>query len=125
MLTSTLSVPQWWIAAVVAGAALAVAAQSTATTAKDKLIAVSIPLVCGGFIVLASAVHGYQGRTPLVLYTAAMIILVVLRIVFAGYISRQLALKRSGKPMEEMTGKQTAIFLSALLAASVAVVGVL
>ena len=116
MLTSTLSAGQWWIAAVASGIALAVAAQSMATTTRDKLIAISLPLVGAVGIVLSSAARRYEERTPLVLYTATMIILVILRIIFAKYITRQLDLKRSGKSMEEMTGKQTAIFFFAFVA---------
>ncbi|WP_137994062.1 hypothetical protein [Streptomyces vilmorinianum] len=121
MLTSTLSTGQWWVAAIVSGIALALAAQSMATTTRDKLIAVSLPLVGAVGIVLNSAARGYEGRTPLVLYTATMIVLVVLRILFAPYVSRQLALKRSGKPMEDMTGKQTALFFLAFVATLISV----
>ncbi|WP_175408493.1 hypothetical protein [Streptomyces sp. TRM64462] len=125
MLTSTLSADQWWIAALVSGIALAVAAQSMATTRRDKAIAMSLPLVGAVGIVIHSAARGYEDRTPLVLYTATMLVLVILRIVFARYITRQLELKRSGRPMEDMTGKQTAIFFFAFVAALVGVAFVL
>ncbi|MEF3115067.1 hypothetical protein [Streptomyces chrestomyceticus] len=115
MLTSTLSETQWWVAAIVSGFALAVAAQSMATTARDKLIAASLPLAGAIAIGLSSAAHGYTDTLPLLLYTTTMIILVILRLLFAKYINRQLALKRSGKPMENLSGKQTAIFLLAFM----------
>lgn len=112
MLTSTLTTTaQWWVAAVVSGLALAVAAQSMATTARDRVIAASLPLVGAAAIAVNSAMRGYEGRLPLLLYTATMVILVILRCLFAGYVKRQLALKRSGEPMDEVTGKQKAIFL--------------
>ncbi|MFJ7057933.1 hypothetical protein ACIQVA_09300 [Streptomyces microflavus] len=60
-------------------------------------------------------------RTPLVLYTATMIVLVILRIVFARYITHQLDLKRAGKPMEELSRGQTFVFLIASLAALIGV----
>ncbi|MFF9506955.1 hypothetical protein ACF1BU_06055 [Streptomyces sp. NPDC014724] len=111
MLTSTFSVTEWWMAAVVSGIALAVAAQSMATTRRDKLIAVSLPLVGAVCIAVNSAARGYTGPTPLMLYTATAMGLAVLRVIFAKYVRRQLDLKHAGKPMEVATGKQTAIFL--------------
>jgi hypothetical protein len=42
--------------------------------------------------------------------------LAVLRLVFGGYFGRQLALSRSGQPMEVITGKQQAIFFAAFVA---------
>jgi drug/metabolite transporter (DMT)-like permease len=125
VLTSSLSPGQWWIAAVLSGAALAVAAQSMATTRRDKLIAVSLPLAGAVSIALASAARGYEGPMPLVLYTATMIVLVVLRIVFAPYIARQLRLKRAGRPMEEVTRKQSWIFLVVFVVTLVGVAFVL
>ncbi|MCX4808068.1 MULTISPECIES: hypothetical protein [unclassified Streptomyces] len=121
MLTSNLSAGQWWIAALVSGLALGLAAQSMTTTPRDRLIAWSLPLVGAVSIAGGSAARGYAGRTPLVLYTATMIILVILRIVFAGYVTRQLDLKRAGKPMEDMSRGQTFVFLLAFLAALIGV----
>ncbi|WP_405687076.1 hypothetical protein [Streptomyces sp. NBC_00057] len=111
MLTSTFTVTEWWTVAVVSGIALAVAAQSMATTRRDKLIAVSLPLVGAACIAVNSLARGYTGLTPLMLYTATAMGLAVLRVIFAKYVKRQLDLKHAGKPMEEATGKQTAIFL--------------
>ncbi|MEF2528974.1 MULTISPECIES: hypothetical protein [Streptomyces] len=121
MLTSNLSAVQWWIAALVSGLALGLAAQSMTTTPRDRLIAWSLPLVGALSIAGGSAVRGYTDRTPLVLYTATMIILVVLRIVFAAYITRQLDLKREGKPMEDLSRGQTLVFLLVFLATLIAV----
>ncbi|MET9610987.1 hypothetical protein ABZZ17_38880 [Streptomyces sp. NPDC006512] len=121
MLTSQLSASQWWIAALVSGLALGLAAQSMATTPRDRLIAWSLPLVGAVSIAGGSGARGYTDRTPLVLYTATMVILVVLRIVFAGYVTRQLDLKRQGKPMEELSRGQTLVFLLAFLATLIGV----
>ena len=125
MLTSTLSADQWWIPALVSGLTLGAAAQSMAIKKRDKLIALSVPLAVAVSIALGSAARGYEGRTPLVLYTAAMIIMLILRLVFAGYISRQLALQRAGKPTEEVTRKQNTIFLLTFLATLVLVAFIL
>jgi len=121
MLTSHLSAGQWWIAAIVSGLALGLAAQSMATPLRDRLIAWSLPLVGALAIVGRASAQGEVDRTPLVLYTATMIVLVILRIVFARYITRQLDLKRAGKPMEELSQGQTFVFLIAFLAALIGV----
>ncbi|MFI1735705.1 hypothetical protein ACH40E_42265 [Streptomyces acidicola] len=110
MLTSTFSVTDWWIAAIVSGIALALAVQSMVTTKRDKLKAVLLPLAGAACIVLSSAVNGYEGKTPLMLFTATMLGLTFTRIIFAGYIRRQVELVRSGKPMKELTGVQAVLF---------------
>ncbi|WP_149179625.1 hypothetical protein [Streptomyces sp. TRM49041] len=110
MLTSSFSVTEWWIAAIVSGIALAVAVQSMVTTRKDKLKAVLLPLAGAAFLVLSSAARGYEGETPLMLFTATMLGLTATRIIFARYLRRQLDLVRSGQPMKELTALQTVVF---------------
>ncbi|GGZ72710.1 hypothetical protein [Streptomyces bluensis] len=110
MLTSTFSVTDWWIAAIVSGIALALAVQSMVTTKRDKLKAVLLPLVGAACMVVSSAAKGYEGKTPLMLFTATMLGLALTRVIFAGYIRRQVDLVRSGKPMKELTGTQAVLF---------------
>lgn len=59
MLTSHLSAGQWWIAAIVSGLALGLAARSTATALRDRLIAWSLPPV--GALAIAGRA-GAQGE---------------------------------------------------------------
>ncbi|MEV7424442.1 hypothetical protein [Streptomyces sp. NPDC091212] len=111
MLTSSFTTTHWWIAAIASGIALAVAAQSLATSTKSRLLTALPPIAGGVAIVLDSAARGYDGDTPLALYTLTMLGLTLCRIIFAGYLRRQREVIRSGKVLEPATGKQTALFL--------------
>lgn len=111
MLTSSFSTLHWWATAVLSGVALAAAAQFLASTVKGRLLTTLLPLVGAVAVVLSSAARGNEGEVPLVLYTATALSLSLCRIVFSKYLRRQRELVRSGKPMEQATGKQTAIFL--------------
>ncbi|MGW2564030.1 hypothetical protein ACWCXB_33390 [Streptomyces sp. NPDC001514] len=121
MLTSTFSVTEWWMAAIVSGIALALAARSTAITKREKLIATSVPLVLCAFMALSPSARGDEEPTPLMLYTLTALTLSILRVVFSRYFTRQLDLKRSGKPMEEMTGKQVTVFFATFVAVAVCI----
>ncbi|MFF6904685.1 hypothetical protein ACFY9Q_01930 [Streptomyces sp. NPDC012389] len=110
-MTSSFSTLHWWTAAVLSGAALAAAAQFLATTTKGRMLTALLPLVGAVAVILNSAARGYEGETPLVLYTATALGLTLCRIVFSKYLRRQRELVLSGKPMEQATGKQTALFL--------------
>ncbi|MBV7248326.1 hypothetical protein [Streptomyces sp. MW-W600-10] len=115
MLTSSFSPVHWWIAAAVSGIALAVAVHSMATTKKGKLLSASLPLVAA-VVFLNPAAHGDGEATPAMLYVAVTLSLAATRVIFFKHIRHQLDLKRSGRPMEEMTGAQVAIFLLTLIA---------
>ncbi|MFJ8946459.1 hypothetical protein ACIRG4_25055 [Streptomyces sp. NPDC102395] len=121
MLTSHFSQTHWWIAAFVAGTAVAVAFQFLATEKKDKWKVIILPLGAALGIGLDMAVRGYEGSTPLQLYTAAMLSLALTRVVFARYIGRQVALARSGQPTEQPTRGQIVIFTVTLIAIIMAI----
>ncbi|WP_328770012.1 hypothetical protein [Streptomyces sp. NBC_00286] len=110
MLTSHFSRTEWWIAAFVAGLALAVAIQSLILEKKNKWKAFLPPLAAAVFIALDSAVREYEENTPLMLFTATALGLALTRVIFAGHIRRQMELVRSGRPMEKLTGMQTTVF---------------
>ncbi|MFE7458002.1 hypothetical protein [Streptomyces sp. NPDC057554] len=111
MLTSSFSTLHWWTAAALSGVVLAAAAQFLATTTKGRLLAALLPLVGAVSVILNSAARGYEEKAPLVLYTATALGLSLCRVVFSKYLRRQRELVRSGKSMEQVTGKQTALFL--------------
>ncbi|MFH8473358.1 hypothetical protein [Streptomyces sp. NPDC018000] len=112
MLTSTFSTADWWIATVVSGLVFGLVLQSWASTRRQKLGLATAPALAGALAVgVFSAVRGDEGQTPLMLYTGTMLGLTVTMAIFTRYIKRQLALVRSGKPMERATGKQVSIFL--------------
>ncbi|MFF3845868.1 hypothetical protein [Streptomyces sp. NPDC002328] len=116
MLTSHFSHTHWWIAALVAGAAAAMALQTLILEKKNKWKAVVGPLGAGVGIGLDSAIRGYEGNTPLQLYTLAMLSLALTRVVFAGHIGRMTALARDGQPIPQPTGRQIAIFILTVMA---------
>lgn len=121
MLTAHFTLTHWWIAAILSGLALAAAVQSMATKPRDKLIAtVSVLLATALYTALRGSGDG--ARQALQLFILGTLPLAVLRLVFAGYLRRQLALKHSGQPMEEMTGKQIAIFFASFVAVVVGIV---
>ncbi|MGV9287356.1 hypothetical protein [Streptomyces sp. NPDC003719] len=121
MLTPDMSVTQWWIVAVVSGLALAVAGQSLATTRAQRFAAVLPPLAGAVFIGMETSARGSDGKQALFLFTLVALVLVVLRLVYARYLSRQLALYREGRPADEVTKKQLAVFLFAFVATTVVV----
>ncbi|MEV3988446.1 hypothetical protein AB0J57_06025 [Streptomyces sp. NPDC049837] len=115
MLTAHFTLTHWWIAATLSALALAAAAASLAPKTRGKLIAAaSVVLATGLCTVLRGSGDG--ARQALQLFILGTLPLAVLRLVFAGYLRRQLALRRSGRPMEEMTGKQIAVFMAAFVA---------
>ncbi|MFJ9318507.1 hypothetical protein [Streptomyces globisporus] len=116
MLTSSFSLTHWWLAAVASGIALAIAAQSMAITARTKALSVLLPLVGAAAVFMGTTKRDDEEATPLMLYVAITLSLTLTRVIFAKHIRRQLDLKRSGKPMEEMTGAQTTVFLLTLVA---------
>nr|WSZ99606.1 hypothetical protein OH820_31685 [Streptomyces sp. NBC_00857] len=111
MLTSQFSRVEWWIAAAVAGLALAVAMQSLITVKKDKWKAVLVPLAAAAFTAVSATFQEGDGEhTPLMLFTATALGLALTRVIFAGYIRRQLESVRSGGTMEKLTAKQTTVY---------------
>ncbi|MFF6780100.1 hypothetical protein [Streptomyces sp. NPDC012510] len=121
MLTSHFSRVDWWIAAFVAGTAAAAAFQSLILEKKNKWKVIVLPLGAGLGIALDSAVRNHEGTTPLALYTLAMLSLALTRVVFAGYIGRQIERARSGQPVPEPTGKQITVFVLVLMAIVMAI----
>jgi hypothetical protein len=121
MLTAHFTLTHWWIAAIVAGLTLAAAVQSLATRPRDKLIAaVSIVGATGLYTALRGSGEG--ARQALQLFILGTLPLAILRLLFAGYLRRQLALKRSGQAMEDITGRQQAIFFAAFVAVVISIV---
>jgi len=126
VLTSHFSRTEWWIAAIVAGLALAVAIQSLVPARKDKWKAVLPPVGAAVFIVLSTRTSPDDGEnTALTLFTAMALGLSITRVVFTRYIGRQLELVRSGQPMESPTSRQTAVFLLTFAAVVAAIVATL
>ncbi len=118
MLTRTLPPEQWWIGAVISGIALMIAIHPIATNAKKKLFLPLMPLAGGAFLFIDTA--GDESAYPVVWFTVIMLTFVVLRIIFAPYLSRQFALVRSGQQMQPLTGRQNAVFWCAFLVIMVA-----
>jgi lysylphosphatidylglycerol synthetase-like protein (DUF2156 family) len=121
VLTDHFSLTHWWIAAVLSGLTLAVAVQSLAVKTRDKLIAAgSVALVTGLYTLARGSGDGAQ--QALQLFILGTLPLAILRLVFAGYLRRQLARKRSGQPMEALTGKQQAVFFATYIAIVICIV---
>ncbi|MBZ9641488.1 hypothetical protein [Streptomyces sp. PSKA30] len=121
MFTAHFTLTHWWIAAIVAGLALAAAVQSLAAKPRNKLIAAaSVVLAAGLYTALRGSGDG--ARQALQLFILGTLPLAVLRLVFAGYFRRQLALMRSGQPIEDITGKQQAIFFASFVAVVICIV---
>ncbi|MGI5196208.1 hypothetical protein ACQEVY_21560 [Streptomyces sp. CA-288835] len=121
MLTAHFTLTHWWIAAIVSGLALGVAMASLVTNTRQKLIAAaSVTLAAGLYMALRGSGDG--ARQALQLFILGTLPLAILRLVFAGYLRRQLALQHSGQPMQDMTGKQMAIFFAAFVAVVICIV---
>ncbi|CAM5648089.1 hypothetical protein STENM327S_06309 [Streptomyces tendae] len=116
MLTPDMSVTQWWIMAVVSGIALALAAQSLATKRWQRIAAVLPPLAGAAVIGGQTLARDGDVKQALFLFTLVALVLVVLRLVYAKYFARQLALHRAGRPADEVTKGQLAVFLLAFVA---------
>lgn len=115
MFTAHFTLAHWWIAAILSGLALTAAVASLVTKAKGKLVAAACVMLAMG---MYAALSGWEdgARQALQLFVLGTLPLAALRLVFAGYLKRQLSLKRSGQPTEDMTGKQITIFLAAFVA---------
>ncbi|NEB19474.1 hypothetical protein [Streptomyces coelicoflavus] len=116
LLTSYFSGTHWWIAAVLAGIAAALAFQSLIWEKKNRWKALLLPLGSAAGIAAGSMARDVEGTTPLALYTLAMLGLALTRVVFAGYIKRQTELVRSGQPVQQPTARQIALFVLTLMA---------
>ncbi|MFC9057266.1 hypothetical protein ACFTXB_04310 [Streptomyces sp. NPDC057074] len=121
MLTPALSVAQWWVLAIVSGAALALAARTLATTRAQRFAAVLPPLACAVVIGGQTLARGGDGTEALFLFTLVALVLIVLRLVYAKYFNRQMALYRSGRRADEVTKGQLAVFLIVFVATTVLV----
>ncbi|MFJ3224055.1 hypothetical protein ACIPJS_11865 [Streptomyces sp. NPDC086783] len=121
MLTTHFSLTHWWIAAIVSGLALAVAMQSLADKTRDKLIAASAVTVATALYTALRA-SGQGAQQALQLFISGTLSLAILRLLFAGWLRRQRALKHAGQPMEELTGKQIAVLLATWVAVIVCIV---
>lgn len=126
MLTSHFSRTEWWIAAIVAGLALAAAMQSLIPAKKDKWKAALPPVGAAAFVALSTRTSPDDGENQaLMLFTATALGLAITRVIFTGFIRRQLELARSGQPMEKPTPRQTAVFLLTFTAVVAAIVATL
>ncbi|MEV8126046.1 hypothetical protein AB0P07_18405 [Streptomyces sp. NPDC085944] len=121
MLTPDMSVAQWWVMAVASGIALALAAQSLATKRWQRFAAVLPPLAGAAVIGGQTLARGSDGKQALFLFTVVALVLVILRLVYAKYFARQLALHRAGRPADEVTKGQLAVFLLTFVATTVLV----
>ncbi|MDX3640108.1 hypothetical protein [Streptomyces sp. MB09-02B] len=114
MLTSHFSRTEWWIAAAVAGVAVAVALASLIPAWKDRWKAVLPVLAAAVFVGLMVPAEEADGDpVSLMLFTALALGLALMRVVFAGYIRRQQELARSGGAWESLTTRQTVVFFLA------------
>ncbi|WP_330290303.1 hypothetical protein [Streptomyces sp. NBC_00576] len=126
MLTSHFSRTEWWIAAIVAGLALAAAMQSLIPAKKDKWKALLPPVGAAVFIALSTRTSPDDGENQaLMLFTATALSLAITRVIFTGFIRRQMELARSGQSMEKPTPRQTAVFLFTFAAVVAAIVATL
>lgn len=126
MLTSHFSHTEWWIAALVVGLALAVAMQSLIPEKKDKWKALLPPVGGAVFVALRTGTSPDEGENQaLMLFTATALALAITRVIFTGYVRRQLELARSGQPMEKPTHRHTAVFLLTFAAVVAAIVATL
>ncbi|MEH0424129.1 hypothetical protein [Streptomyces sp. B21-083] len=126
MLTSHFTRTEWWIAALVAGLALAVAIQSLLPERKHKWLAVLPPV--GGAVVIGLSTKASPddgGNTALMLFTAMALGLAITRVVFTRFVGRMMEQARSGQPIEKLTGRQTAVFLLTFAAVVAAIVATL
>ncbi|MEU0368766.1 hypothetical protein ABZ070_00605 [Streptomyces sp. NPDC006283] len=121
MLTEHFTLTHWWIAAIVSGVALAAAVGSLASKTRGKLIAAATVLLATG-IYTALRGSGDGARQALQLFILGTLPLAILRLAFAGWLRRQRALKQAGQPMEELTGRQIAIFFAAFVAVVICIV---
>lgn len=111
MLTSHFSRTEWWIAAAVAGVALAVAFASLIPARKDWWKAVLPVLAAAVYVGLSVPPEEADGDPiALTLFTATALGLALTRVVFAGYIRRQQELARSGQQWERLTTRQTVVY---------------
>ncbi|MDT0569775.1 hypothetical protein RM704_20225 [Streptomyces sp. DSM 3412] len=117
MLTSHFSRTEWWIAAAVAGVALATALASLIPARKDWWKAVLPVLAAAVFVGLTVPAEEADGDpVSLMLFTAVALCLALMRVVFAGHIRRQQERARSGRPWERLTTRQTVVFFLAFTA---------
>ncbi|MFD9112479.1 hypothetical protein [Streptomyces bottropensis] len=111
MITSHFSRTEWWIAAAVAGVALATASASLMPARKDWWKAVLPVLAAAVYVGLDAPSEETDGDpVSLTLFTAVALGLALMRVVFAGHIRRQQERARSGQPWERLTTWQTAVF---------------
>lgn len=111
MLTSRFSGTDWWIAATVAGVALAIALASLVPARKDWWKAVLPVLAAAVLVGLSAPSEDADGDpTALMLFTAVALGLALTRVIFAGHIRCQQELARSGRPWERLTTRQTVVY---------------
>jgi hypothetical protein len=121
MLTAHFTLTHWWIAAIVSGLALALAVASLARQTGGKLIAAASVLIATG-LYTALRGSGEGAHQALQLFILGTLPLAILRLVLTGWLRRQMALKRAGQPMEELTDKEIAIFFATFVAVVICIV---
>ncbi|WP_329457309.1 hypothetical protein [Streptomyces sp. NBC_01497] len=122
MLTPDMSDTGWSLFAVLAGLALGVAGMTMATTRGRQWALLLLPPLAGfAAAAFQSTVDGDSGREVSYLFTLAALDLVVLRLVYAPWMKRQLALYREGRPVTVVGARQISVFLLLFAAVTAAV----
>ncbi|WP_055532250.1 hypothetical protein [Streptomyces graminilatus] len=124
MLTSHFSHTDWWIAAIVAGLALALAMQSLIPERRHKWKALLPPIAAGAFTGLSTNPDDGENMA-LMLFTATALGLAITRVIYTRFVRRMMEQIRAGQPVERATPKQTAIFLLTFAAVVAAIVATL
>jgi uncharacterized membrane protein YfcA len=102
-----------WIAAAVAGVALAVVFASLLPTRRGKWEAALIVLAVAAYAALRALPEDEDGdpRTALLLFIAVAIYFTLMRVSFTGWFRRQEELVRLGRPVEKLKARHYAVFL--------------
>jgi len=119
MLTEDMSTTGWGILALLAGAAVAVAAMTLAARPWHYAVAALVPVAMA--LSLWGRAGGLGDTQLLSLYTALCLTLVVLRLVYAPWFTRNLRLRREGKPMRNAATGQVVVFFFVFVATFIGV----
>ncbi|MFJ9581815.1 hypothetical protein ACIRQF_36195 [Streptomyces sp. NPDC101191] len=121
MLIPDLSTTGWWAFAIVSALALWIAVASMTTTRRHKLASVAVPtvLLVGGYA--QSAARGYESKEAAFVITLIALTLVIMRIIFAGWLTRQKKRQEAEEPVDDHVGRQTAVFVGTFVVVLVGV----
>jgi len=121
MLTPDMSTAQWWLLALASGAALGWAVMTLAARPSHRVVAVCVPLVMAAALWGDVRVREYDERQLLFDYTLVCLTLVILRLVYAPWFTRNLRLRREGRPMENAPTRHAVLFPFVFIATAVGV----